>query len=144
VALRRIAQSFLLICLLAFAAVQSTGVGASFLCLCSGQAFLTTAAECHGPHGEHCLTTSAEGDDHQCGDEPCDTEQHASVTDKLVGLLTTQVHAPEVVLGVIERILSFSEMLRVRPAVCSQIARYDRASRPPPGVFVARTIGLQI
>lgn len=141
VALRRIAQSFVLISLLAFAAVQSTGVGAAFLCLCSGQAFLTPEAECHGPHGEHCLTNSEE---HECGEEPCDTEQHAAVTGKLTSLRTSQVNAPEVVFPPLERILSFPEMLRIRPAVCSQIVRTDGASRPPPGVFVAQTIALQI
>lgn len=140
-ALRRIAPSFFLICLLALAAAQSMGVGAAFLCLCSGQAFVTTAAECHGPHGDACLTSLTK---HECGEQPCDTEHHAALTRELAIMLGTPSSAPEANVGIIERVLSFEEMLRVRPALVAQGASSDSASRPPPGVSVARTVVLRI
>ena len=139
--LRRIAQSLLLICLLLLAAAQSMGVGAAFLCLCSGQAFVTTAAECHGPHGEHCLDVEEK---HQCGEEPCDTEQHAALAQELATALTSHSSSPEVGVGILVRELSFEEMVRIRPAPVVDTARYDSASRPPPGISVARTVVLLI
>ena len=137
VALRRIAQSLLLICLLLLGAAQSMGVGAAFLCLCSGQAFVTTAAECHGPHGEHCVAVV---DEHECEEEPCDTEQHATLTQELATSLTAHSSSPEVGVGILERVLSFEEMVWIRPAPAACSARYDSASRPPPGITVARTV----
>ncbi|MGV3533904.1 MAG: hypothetical protein ACO1QR_16160 [Chthoniobacteraceae bacterium] len=140
--LRRIARTLFLICLLLLAAAQSMGVGAAFLCLCSGQAFVTTAAECHGPHGEHCVSVEEEA--HKCDDDPCDTEQHATLTQELATALTSHSSAPEVGVGILARELSFEEMVRLRPAPVVPTARYDSASRPPPGISVARTVVLLI
>lgn len=141
VTLRRIAQSLLLICLLLLGAAQSMGVGAAFLCLCSGQAFVTTAAECHGPHGEHCIAVETE---HDCQEEPCETEQHTALTQELATALTSHSSAPEVGVGILERELSFEEMASVRPMPVAHTSQYDSASRPPPGISVARTVVLRI
>jgi hypothetical protein len=147
VKLSAVKRPFAILAMLLLAWTQCFGVGAGFLCFCSGKPVQTLMDHCHGPHGAACMESHTPHYHHHDGEhhDDSDTERHVSVNKDInLQSLGPQLAAP-VYVAVIVAVLPLATSIEAE----SGLFHLHEASRPPPesshpGIRLPHTVALLI
>ena len=126
-----------MLCFIALLSAQAFGVVRGYRCDCSGMWEWTVQDHCHGPHHGDC-----HGDALHNEDESGPEKDHEQVRDDVQFQIPVAIEAPALV-PVLVAVLS-EELVEFQPRAVLIRSTPEGGARPPPGVFVARTIVLLI